>query len=240
MQEGGYPLKFNPTNKEDSICADIDFLLFGNSSTLNTDYSLIDRTRNINISLDEVVSELFKADPNFMWDDTTNPDFPIAITTTSNDHVTIADETLVVHRVRIKVNNEYKTLTPVTRRELSDGDLNSSGTPDKYYKIDNAIFPIPVPASSIEYEIEFQRGANHFATSDTDKKPGFNPQFHQYLSVGASLRYALANGMREKVTFLQGEKERVRMMIQDHYSRRSPDDRTRLKLKKSNVSNYGL
>ena len=233
-------MEFNPTAKSNSIIGDIDFLLFGSSATLNSDYSIDDRTRNINISLDEVVAELFKADPNFMWDDTTNTDFPIATVTTDKDHVTIPDASLVIHRVRVKVNGEFVTLDPVTRRELTDSDLNSSGTPDKYYKIDNAVFPIPAPASSYEYELEFQRGANHFTTSDTDKKPGFNSQFHQYVSIGAALRYALANGMREKVTFLMGEKERIRAMIQDHYARRSPDDRTRLKLKRGSIRNYGL
>ncbi len=231
---------FNPTDKSNSIIADIDFLLFGDGSTLNTEYSLADRTRNINISLDEVVTELFKADPNFMWDDTTNPDFPIATIETDKDHVTLPDESLVIHRVRIKVNGELQTLAPTTRRELSDSELNASGTPSKYYKIDNAIFPIPLADSSFEYELEFQRGANHFSTTDTDVKPGFNSQFHQFLSIGASIRYALANGMKEKASFLMSEKERVRAMIQDHYARRSPDDRTRLKLSKPSVRNYGL
>jgi hypothetical protein len=234
-------MQFNPTDKSNSIVADIDFLLFADGSTFNSDYALADRTRNVNISLDEVVSELFKADPNFMWDDITNTDFPIATITTSEDHVTIPDGSMVIHRVRIKdTSGVYKTLTSVTRRELSDSDLNSTGTPYKYYKIDNAIFPIPVPSSAIEYELEFQRGANHFSTADTDEKPGFNPQFHQYLSIGASLRYALANGMKEKASFLMSEKERIRATIQEHYARRSPDDRTRFRLKKQSVNAYGL
>lgn len=236
---------FNPTDKSNSIIADIDFLLFGDGSTFNTDYSLDDRTRNVNISLDEVVAELFKADPNFMWDDTTNPDFPIATMTleAAKDHYTIPDESLVIHRMRVMdQSGEYMTLTPVMRRELSDSELNSTGTPTKYYKIDNALFPIPVPdyGATAGVELEFQRGANHFISADTDKKPGFNPQFHQYLSVGASYRYALANGMKEKASFLQAEKERIKAAIQEHYARRSPDDRTRLRLKKPSVGNYGL
>lgn len=236
---------FNPSDKSNSIIADIDFLLFGDGSTFNSDYSIADRTRNINIALDEVVSELFKADPNFMWDDTTNPDFPIAVLalTANQDHYTIPDESLVIHRVRVKGNSgEYFTLTPATRRELTDSDLDSTGTPSKYYKIDNAVFPIPVPDYGVSagIEIEFQRGANHFSTTDTDTKPGFNPQYHQYLSIGAALRYALANGMKEKASFLISEKERIRSAISEHYARRSPDDRTRLRLKKQSISNYGL
>ena len=197
---------FNPTDKSNSIIADIDFLLFGDGSTFNSDYSIEDRTRNVNIALDEVVAELFKADPNFMWDDTTNPDFPIATIDleVGKDHYTIPDETLVIHRMRVKDRNgSWITLTPVMRRELTDSELASSGTPSKYYKIDNALFPIPVPdyGATGGVELEFQRGANHFTTTDTDKKPGFNPQFHQYLSVGAALRYALANNMDNKASY---------------------------------------
>jgi hypothetical protein len=236
---------FNPTDKSNSIIADIDFLLFGDGSTFNSDYSIEDRTRNVNIALDEVVAELFKADPNFMWDDTTNPDFPIATIDLEEgkDHYTIPDETLVIHRMRVKDRNgSWVTLTPVMRRELTDSELASSGTPSKYYKIDNALFPIPVPdyGATGGVELEFQRGANHFTTTDTNKKPGFNPQFHQYLSVGAALRYALANGMDNKVSYLQAEKERIEMAIQEHYARRSPDVGTKLKLKRQPISNYGL
>jgi hypothetical protein len=46
--------------------------------------------------------------------------------------------------------------------------------------------------------------------------------------------------MKEKANYLQVEKDRIKAMIQDHYARRSPDDRTRLKLMKPSVSNYGL
>lgn len=236
---------FNPTDKSFSIIADIDFLLFGNSATFNTDYSLIDRTRNVNISMDEIVSELFKADPNFMWDDTTNPDFPIATLAleANKDHYTIPDESLVIHRVRIKdQNGKYITLTPVLRRELTDNELEATGSPEKYYKIDNGVFPVPIPdyGATSGVELEFQRGANHFVTTDTTKKPGFNPQFHQYLSIGSSYRYALANNLKEKMTFLQGEKERIKLAVIEHYARRSPDDRTRLRIKRPSVRSYGL
>lgn len=238
-------MQFNPSSKVDSIIADIDFLLFGDGSTFNTDYSLVDRTRGINIVMDEAVAELFKADPNFMWDDTTNPDFPIATLdlVANRDNYVLPDASLVFNRVRIKdTNGIYKTLTPKNRKEISDSELDSYGTPDKYYKIDNAVFPIPVPnySSTGGVEIEFQRGANHFLSTDTTKSPGFASQFHQFLSVGASLRYAIANGMKEKMSLLNTEKEKIKLSIQAHYQRRSPDERPKIKLKKQSVNNYRL
>lgn len=180
-----------------------------------------------------------------MWDDFTNANFPIATIDleAGKDHYTIPDASLVIHRFRIKnQDGKFVTLTPKMRRELSDTELRSTGTPSKYYKIDNAIFPIPVPdyGASSGVELEFQRGANHFSSTDTTAVPGFNPQFHQFLSVGAALRYAVANGMKEKVSQLSVEKERIRAAIREHYERRSPDDRTRMRLAKQSIKHYGL
>jgi hypothetical protein len=237
-------MQFNPTDKSVSIVGNIDFLLFGTSETLNADFSLADRTREINNSYDEIISEFFKADPQFMWDDTTHPDFPIATTAlvAGQTHYVFPDNTLVIHRVRVKDRNgNFRTLSPKLRRELSDNELAASGDPDYYFKIDNAIFPIPVPDYSVAsgVEMEFQRGANHFTTADTTREPGFDSQFHQWLVVGAAMTYALANGMKEKVSMLSQLKEAMRDRIKTHYQTRSPDERPRLRLKR-HARNYGL
>lgn len=238
-------MQFNPTDKSISIVADIDFLLYGDSSVFNSDYSLVDRARNVNIVFDEAVSEMFKADPNFMWDDTTNPNYPIAklnLVANREDYV-LPDASMVFNRVRVMdTNGKLKTLTPCLRRQLSDSELESVGVPEKYYKIDNAVFPIPVPnyGASLGIEIEFQRGANHFTSDDTTKAPGFASNFHAILSVGAALRYAMSNGMKEKTTFLTAEKEKIRLALKDHYQSRSPDERPSLKLRRQPVSNYRL
>lgn len=243
-------MQFNPTDKSLSLIGDIDFLLFSDSSTLNTEYSLVDRTRNINIAYDEVITEIFKADPNYKWDDTTNTDFPIATTTLTAglDHYSMPDSSLIVHRVRVKDNNgNYVTLVPKNRAELTDTELNSTGgVPDKYYKVGAAIFPLPVPdyGYAAGVELEFQRGSNHFRTSDTTAEPGFNPQFHQILSIKAALRYALANGMKEKSQMLRdmlhnNNRDGLMDKLLEHYQLRSPDEKPKFKLKRSSRS-YGL
>ena len=239
-------MQFNPADKSISIVGDIDFLLFGNSLTLNTDYSLIDRTRNVNVGWDETVAELYKADPNHRWDDTTNADFPIATTnlTANTDHYTMLDSSLVVHKVRMKsANGNWITLVPKLRNELTDTELNATGTPDKYFKLGGAIFPLPVPDYGVTagVELSFQRGGNHFTTSDDDKEdsPGFNSQFHQILSVKASLRYARANGMTEKVSMLVDMEADINKKMLEHYQLRSPDEKPKFRLKR-NTGNYGL
>lgn len=236
---------FSDTTNNTGIIQEIDFLLFGDGTTNNTAYSLDDRVRNVNKALDEAVAELFKADPNFIWDDTTNSDFPIAKLdlTASQDHFTVPDASLVIHRIRVKDSNgEWQTLTPKLRRELSDTELEDTGTPTKYYKIDNAFFPRPIPdySSSSGIEIEFQRGANHFDSADTTETPGFASIFHQFLPVSAALQYAIANEMNEKISTLSAEKERIRKSMREHYQLRSPDEPPRISLKKGSVNRYGF
>lgn len=236
---------FNPTDKSNSIIGDIDFLLFGDSSTLNDSYSLADRTRNVNITLDETVAEMFKADPNWDYDDTSNTDFPIATTDliASQDNYSFPDTTLVINRVRIMdPNGDMKTLEPVTRAELTDAELASTGTPTSFYKKGGSFFPVPIPnyGATTGVEVEFQRGANHFETTDTDVAPGFNSLFHQILSVGASLRYAVANGMREKVSFLKGMKDEITLSIREHYQTRSKDEKPQITLKRNPRRGTGL
>lgn len=238
-------MTFNGTEKENSLIAHIDFLLFGSSATLNTAFSLVDRTGAINREYDELVADLFKADPTFKWDDSNNVDFPIATLdlTASQTHITIPDSALVVHRVRIKdrVGN-YMTLDPVMRNEVSDSDLNNTGTPRQYYKLGNAVFLSPVPDYSYGsgIELEFQRSGIHFESTDTTKTPGFNPQFHHILSYGAALQYAIVNGLPNKAQQFRAEKELLRLKMREHYETRSKDDRVRMQLRRGSVRSYGL
>lgn len=238
-------MQFSDTVTYNGIIQDIDFLLFGDGTTQNDNYSIYDRTRNVNITYDELTAELFKADPNFMWDDTTNEDFPIAKTTlvANQTNYSIPTGSLVVNRLRMfDKSGNLKTLKPVQRRELNDSELSETGEPRKYYKIDNAFFPVPIPdyGGSNGVEFEFQRSANHFSYDDTDKKPGFASIFHQYLSIGAALRYAVSNGMTDKVGILTEMKNTMLASIQQHYQRRAPDRPPSLKLKRRNVNGYGL
>jgi hypothetical protein len=238
-------MKFNPSDKAVSIVADIDFLLFGNSSTLNTEYSLTDRTRNVNNAWDEAVAELYKADPNHKWDDTTNSDLPFATLdlTEDQDHYSLLDSALVIHRVRVKDRNgAYKTLTPAVRSELPDDILNATGDPTHYYKIGGVVFPVPVPNYGYDdgVELEFQRGANHFTITSVNDAPGFNSQFHRFLSVSAALDYAIAQGMAKKEKSLSELKEQIRMKMVEHYQLRSPDERPRVRLRQRSLKHTGL
>lgn len=238
-------MTFNGSAKSNSIIADIDFLLWSNSDSFNNAYSIDDRTRNVNAAYDEAVVVMYKADPSYKWDDTTNTDIPVATTdlVASQDHYTMLDSMLVISRVRMKDSNGvFQTLTPKLRDELTDDELTAVGVPDKYYKVQGMIFPLPLPdyGAADGVEVEFQRGSNHFSISDTETTPGFNSQFHKFLSIGAALEFAIANDMTQKIQSLTTRKEKMEAKMQEHYQLRSLDDRPRMKVKRRNINTYGL
>ncbi len=238
-------MQYNPSDKSISLVADIDFLLFGNSAIFNSEYSLDDRTRNVNNVWDEAIAEMFKADPNWKWDDLNNTDLPCAIATLvgNQDHYSIPDSALVIHELRMKNSQgDFVILTPKLKREFSDSELKSTGSPDSFYREGNAIFPVPMPdyGYSAGVEISIQRGGNYFIPSDTTKKPGFSSLYHRFLSLGAALDYAIANGMTKKSAELRIQKEAMRKSMVEHFQRRAMDVKPRLKLKRKSIKRYGL
>lgn len=238
-------MQFNPTNKAISIIGMIDFLLFGSSATLNTKYAIADRTREVNNSWDEAVAILFKADPNYKWDDITNSDLPIATLDleANQDHYSLLESALVLNRVRMfDESGNFKTLEPVHESELSDDELKAVGEPTSYYKLSGVVFPVPIPdyGGTNGVELRFQRGANHFTVNDTTAEPGFNSMFHQYLAVGAALVYAEGNGMTKKIAVLGAKKTAIADAMRTHYQLRAPDEKPKMKLKRPPVSKYAL
>ena len=211
---------------------------------------LIDLSVGLNCILSKVyqkkaVAILFKADPNYKWDDTTNSDLPIATLalTSGQDHYALLETALVINRVRMfDVNGNLKTLIPVNQMELSDDQLKATGEPTRYYKSDGVVFPVPIPnyGGAGGVELRFQRGANHFTIASTTASPGFNSMFHEFLAVGASLKYAIANGMKKKEVSLTNQKTAIADAMRVHYQLRSPDEKPAMKLKQKPISRFGF
>ena len=236
---------FHDEQNKQGLISDIDFLLFGTSDSFNDNYTMEDRTRNINLAYEEAIIQLLKADPNWQWDDKNRSKIPIADSPmeSGRSQYTFPFDLTIIHRVRIKQKNgKYKTLTPVSRRDLSDSQLDSKGTPDMYYKLDNALFLVPTPNYGKDegLEVQIQRGIEYFNIDDTDKDPGFSAHFHQYLSIGAALRYADSNNMAQKAEALRYEKEKMEREMEEFYQRRDKDRKANLRPRNKNVKHYGL
>lgn len=189
-----------------SLYADALFWSGANATSFPVDP---DFTRSANAWLDIVVSWILRADNTQQFDDT-NLSTELLDTTTNlvagTPKYAISSAWLKIGRVRIKdPNGNWVTLEPVDRRQLSDSDISASGTPRRYDKLGNYIYPFPIPnyASTGGMEVQRQRVMDYFVVGDTTKAPGYAPQYHRIISWGAALDYVLANTIPNKAEGLR-------------------------------------
>lgn len=242
-------MQFNSTaTSVNDIVGDVKFWCKIPSAN-TTLYPLEDIARNSNMAMDRVSSLIMKADNKWEWDDTNETDLPIGnydLVDGQQDYP-IATTHLKIHRVRVKDSaGNYVVLEPTNRRDLTDSELNAtSGTPRKYDKLGNSIFLYPKPSASgttlsAGLEVQFQRGASYFLSTDTIKTPGFASQFHRLISLHASLDYCEANGIKDRVAIIRNKIGRppegndpgagMEGELVNFYANRSPDTKNTMTL----------
>lgn len=212
----------------------------GIANTDTTTYPLADFTRNANFALDRVSSLIMK------WDDTNNTDLPIATTSlvASQQDYGIAVGHLKVLKVRIKdQQGNWVSLDPINRRDLTDSQLTATaGDPKRYDKVGNSLFLYPKPsyASSGGLEVQFQRGASYFATTDTTKTPGFATHFHRLVSLYAALDYCETNDFDKRAAKIRANIQTLEAELITHYSSRDLDAKISLKIQNEDYGQIGL
>lgn len=222
------------------IKKDIDFLV----GTDDTSYPIADKTRNANRHFDDVVSLILQSDAKWKWDDTNHTDQPIGtinlIEGVSEYEVSGATY-LKINLVKVKdINGRYQVLTPVDKdvnnaQFLTDLEEGQNSLPRCYDKLGDFIWILPGPSASLVtlpggLKVWFQRGAVYFVDADDVKIPGFAAQFHRILSVGASLDYAIANTMTNKINMLTPMFNQLKADLVVFYSERSGDEKVRMTL----------
>ena len=217
---------------------------------VNTDtssYSLADKAAVVNKYLSEVVSVILNCDGKWEWDDSNYTDLPIGTTPLidSQQDYNIAGATFLdITRVEVKdINGNYQKLEPITNSDITNQSMTefqkTAGMPRYYDKLGDSIFLYPKPSSSLTtlsagLKVYFQRTPSYFASDDTTKTPGFNPLFHQILSVGASLDYAENNEMINKVNIFGNKLRELKAGLVEAYSSRSRDEKIRMRVGREN------
>lgn len=72
-------------------------------------------------------------------------------------------------------------------------NASNTGVPTSYLERNNTVFFNCIPNYNATGKLFFNRVPSYFATTDTTKKPGFPAEYHQMLSLGASLDWLLVN-----------------------------------------------
>lgn len=231
-------MKFN-NNTTDSLIADITFWT---GSDL-VEYSLDERTRNVNQWYLQTASWIFEADGRWQWDDANQTDRPCATTSlvsgqkdyqvlTANPNST--QDWLQVERVELlDENGDTYKLRPLDQKDISgslDEFMNTNGQPTYYDFKGNSIFLYPATNYAKEngLNIYFKRSPLQFISTDTTKQPGFASPYHRILSLGASYDFAVKMSLNNAGAIRQ-ELEILKKGLKDFYSNRDKYEKLQLK-----------
>ena len=228
---------FSSTSDKAGIVEDIDFLL----GTDSTSYALTDKARNVNRWYYRVGTWIWNATRRWEFDDSNLTTHPIATTTLVADQQDYSLPTTALKLIGVSVKNSsgdfYKLLpfdqsdTTLDRAEFMD----TSGLPQYYDLVGDAIFLYPAPASgsvtlSAGLKIYFLREFDAFASTDTTQEPGFSENFHRLLSYGGSLDFCLANApaFNDKASAFRQEIELMKRELEKFYGGRNDDERVNI------------
>lgn len=212
-----------------SIIEDIDFLV----GTDSTQFPLADKLRLINSYYYDVVSDIIGYDGSWEWDDTNKTDFPIGTATLVNNQLDYSLPSGFLKLLRVEVmdnDGNYRKLLKIDEQEIPialSEFLETGGLPIYYREVANSIELYPKPATgyvtmTAGLKIYYQRAMTEFTISDEAVSPGFAPQFHRILSLGASYDYASIHNMERKA-YLKEKLDELRLDLKDYYNNRNKE-----------------
>lgn len=228
---------FNDTTTKLGLLQDCEMKLFGDNGygqiTGNAD-RLLQFTARINRRQDRFIQLAMAADGRWQYDDTNFTDYTTATTTiVSGQRDYVFDVAMMeIEKVVILPNSSVWTeLTPFDindprARAYIENNTFNTGIPTQYDKSANSVFLDPVPNFTLlsALKVIFKRGASYFLSTDTTKAPGFAGIFHNYLSTGASLDYAIDRNLTTQIQTLTPVVQLMEDSITDFFSKRSRDE----------------
>jgi hypothetical protein len=235
MQFDGHSTNFD-------LISDIDFL----AGTNSTSYPTEDKTRNLNLAYDRVVSLILQSDGRWQWVDANDITLPTGTMTLTSgtqtyDIGTAVSTFLTVVKVAVKdTGGVYHYLDALDQRDLHGIHLTDttvgSGVPTAYVKTGDLITlnRIPNYTQSAGIKIDCQKNVTYFTPSDTTKEPGFAVSFHRLLSLYAARDYCAVNDMPKRLVVIDKEIAKMEAGLVAFYSLRSKDERPRLQLRREN------
>lgn len=235
-------MQFSDTSTKLGLIQDCEMRLFGDNGygqiSGNSD-RLYQFTARLNRAQDRFNYLAMTADGRWQFDDNNNTDYPIATTNlvSGQRDYTFALEHLDISKVLILnagSNGQFVELRPFDQNDPGANSYlvnysTNTGIPRRYDKLANSIFLDPTPNYSATggLKIYFQRGPNYFVYTDTTKVPGFASIFHDYLSLHASMSYAVDRGLDKAKNLFELVKEKEEAII-DFYGKRNSDEPTQL------------
>jgi len=207
-------MKFNDTTNKTGIIQDIEGLLGFADGTISGDSTLLKIfTRMINHWYRTANQWIWQVTGTWEYDDSNYTNFPFATTDLADGRKDYTIPSTAQKILRVEVEDDEGNWHELSQLDLSmingavDEYFSENGLPIYYDITGRSLLLYPAPSSSDVtisngLKLYFTRDIDEFSSTDTDKEPGFEKAFHRILSVGPALDYSMANGMRDKVSYL--------------------------------------
>lgn len=221
---------FNDTTNKDGILqvyerkTDLGYATVTGDTTLLAEATSIANEKN-----HEVWHNIFMSTGNWQYDDNNNLDLPISTSNlvSGTDSYALPSDALTVQRVECKdENDQWYTLTPITKEEIGSGldeFMDTDGQP-KYYSLINGvvqIYPASNYASTNGLKIYFDRDSVDFATDDTTKTPGFASPYHEILPIMMAIEwYKVKQPASNTLAILVQDQLKLEKAIKEFYGKR--------------------
>lgn len=238
-------LVFSDTTTKAGIVQLID----ANCKSNNVSYPIAEKTRDVNIAVDEVFGMIFRVGGTWQFDDANHTDYPTITTNIASgvrDYPFTSDENgnLILDIYRVQVADSTGLFYDLEPQDVSGGNAssnytdgsNTTGLPNSYDKLANAIFldPIPNYNRSNGLKVYINREGSYFTSSDTTKKAGFAGLFHEYLALRPSYYFAVRNSL-PNVNKLKEAMEEMKVSIMDYYKAREKDVQKVLQVRRNSA-----
>lgn len=209
-------------------------LVFGNYGDItNSPDRLAEFTTRINRAYDKLATKIMSVDGRWQFDDASyTTAFPIGETdliSGQQDYTMDVEFMDVVKVLALDTAGNKRLLEPFDindpiARPFLEGQ-GGGGMPSWYDKTGSSIllYPIPNYNATNGLIVHYRRPPSYFVSTDTTKSAGVPAIFHRYLSLEASLDYAITKQLSQKNDLATRLKEYTDN-LEDFYSKRSKDE----------------
>lgn len=197
-------LQFSDTSAKLGIIQDCESkCLLGDGGISGNASLLKEFTRYVNKANSAVWYWIFSAYGGMTYDDGNQANLPSATDTLTSGQATYALPSSALTVTGIEVKNSggvWIPLLPITLEQIkqhaAEGEFYKTAATPLYYRVVGTtvkLYPAANWTQSASFKVFFDRGSVSFASSDTTATPGFASEFHDALSVGASVEWLKVN-----------------------------------------------
>ena len=229
---------FSDTTTKDGLIQDCELNVFGSYGEITGDSDrMYEFTARLNRALDKYDAKVKLVDGRFQKDDPNYTDLPIAsanIVSGQKDY-TMDIQFLDIEKVVLQdeagnklVLNPFDIQDPIAYSYLTNiGTV--TGIPNWYDKTGDSLMLYPTPNynKTLGLTVHYRRKPSYFVYTDTSKTPGVPWTLQRYISLEASLDYAISKQITKKKD-LQVKVKEMEDLIEATFSARSRDESKRV------------